>query len=161
VNAAVGRELTLIDAFDQGAPLLRSRLSKALIRRFRGQEQEHLNGLTKTIRGLSADLEGEAEELDFSQVKSERDLLLLVYRLTSTNLTAYLEAVPHLATTAPRAISASIAANEAEHLVVLRQALGAAAPASIPEAFDTGEVPPPAAAPSGASARSQTPGSAR
>jgi hypothetical protein len=52
--------------------------------------------------------------------------------------------VPHLSTSAPQALSASIAASEAQHLVALRQLLGAGLTASVPEAFDTGEVPPPA-----------------
>jgi hypothetical protein len=143
INVSVGEELTLIDAFDAGMPFLRRARVRALIRQFRGQEEEHLNGLTKLLRGLGGDVEGEAAELDLSPVKSERDFLLLAYELTGSALTNYLEAVPHLSTPAPQALSASIAANQAQHLVALRQALGAGLAASVPEAFDTGELPPP------------------
>jgi rubrerythrin len=143
VNVSIGEELTLIDAFDAGAPFLRRARARALIRQFRAQEQEHLDGLTKLLRGLGGEPEGEAEELDLSAVKSERGYLLLAYELTSSALTNYLEAVPHLTTPAPQAMSASIGASQAQHLVALRQLLGAGLLASVPEAFDTGEVPPP------------------
>jgi rubrerythrin len=143
INVSVGEELTLIDAFATGMPLLRRPRARTLIRQLRAQEQEHLNGLGKLLRGLGGELEGEAAELDLSGVKTERDFLLLAYELTSSALTNYLEAVPHLTTPAPQALSASIAASEAQHLVALRQILGAGLLASVPEAFDTGEVPPP------------------
>ena len=47
--------------------------------------------------------------------------------------------------TAPRTLAASLAASHAQHLVVLRQALGAEPAESVPEAFEDGEVPPPGA----------------
>jgi rubrerythrin len=143
VNVSAGEELTMIDTFEEGLPLLRRPEARALIRQFQGQEEEHLNGLTKLLRGLGGKLEGEAAEVDLSGVKSERDFLLLAYRLTGAALTNYLETVPHLSTPAPQAVSASIAASEAQHLVALRRLLGAGLTASVPEAFDTGEVPPP------------------
>jgi rubrerythrin len=143
VNVSVGEELTLVDAFTAGLPLVRRPQVRALVRQFRAQEQEHLDGLGKLLRGLGGELEGEAAELDLSEAKTERDFLLLAYDLTSSALTNYLEAVPHLTTPAPQAMSASIAASQAQHLVALRQALGAGLVESVPEAFDTGEVPPP------------------
>jgi rubrerythrin len=143
VNVSVGEELTLIEAFEEGMPLLRRPQARALIRQFRGQEQEHLNGLTKLLRGLGGKLEGEAAGLDFKTVKTERDFLLLAYRLTGAALTNYLESVPHLSTTAPQGMSASIAASQAQHLVALRRLLGASLTESVPEAFDTGLVPAP------------------
>jgi rubrerythrin len=145
INVSVGEELTLIDTFEEGLPLLPRSEARALIRQFQGQEEEHLNGLTKLLRGLGGKLEGEATEVDLSGVKTEHDFLFLAYKLTGAALTNYLESVPHLSTPAPQALSASIAASEAQHLVALRQLLGAGLPASVPEAFDTGEVPPPGA----------------
>jgi rubrerythrin len=143
VNVSAGEELTMIDTFEEGLPLLRRPEARALIRQFQGQEEEHLNGLTKLLRGLGGKVEAEAAEVDLSGIKSERDFLHLAYRLTGAALTNYLETVPHLSTPAPQALSASIAASEAQHLVALRQLLGAGLTASVPEAFDTGEVPPP------------------
>jgi rubrerythrin len=143
VNVGIGQELTLIEAFEGGEALLRRPQARRTIRLFKAQEQEHLNGLTKTIRGLGATVDAEASEVDLAEVKDERDFLLLAYELTGSALTGFLEAVPHLATARPRALIASIAANEAQHQVALRQLLGADLPESVPEGFDTGEVPPP------------------
>ncbi len=142
VNTAIGQELTLIDAYRQGLPLLGGE-DRRVARHFIAQEQEHINGLTKLLRGLNGDYEGEAGETDFSEVKSERDFLTLAYEMTSDQLTAYIYDVPSLATPAPQALAATMAANEAQHLVVLRQALGLDRVASVPEGYDNGEIPAP------------------
>lgn len=142
VNAAIGQELTLIEAYRQGFRLLRGE-DRAMARHFTAQEQEHVNGLTKLLRGLGGDYEGEATELDFSEIKTGRDFLVLAYELTSSQLTHYIDDVSNLATPAPRALAATMAANEAQHLVLLRQALGLGPVASVPEGYDNGEIPPP------------------
>jgi len=148
VNVSIGQELTLIRAYTLAVPLLGGE-ARAAARLFRAHEREHVNGLTKTIRGLGRDVEAEAEEVDLSAAESERDVLLRLYEMTSRQLTSYLEDVPHLETPAPQAFAASIAANQAQHLVVLRELLGARPVAAVPDAFDTGEVPPPGESDSG------------
>ena len=95
------------------------------------------------MRGLDGTVEAEPEELDYSGVRTEDDYLRFAYEVTSTDLTHFLEDVTQLSTSAPQSFAASIAANEAQHLVVLRQALGADLLEAVPESFDTGEVPPP------------------
>jgi rubrerythrin len=143
VNVAIGQELTLIEGFEAGLPLLRRPESRALYRQFIAQEHEHVDGWTKAMRGLGGEVEAEAEELDLSEAKGERDALLLAYQLTSSQLTHFLDDVTHLHTRAPQSFAAAIAASQAQHLVVLRRLLGADLAESAPEAFDTGEVPPP------------------
>jgi rubrerythrin len=147
LNVAIGQELTLIDAYRRGGALLDDPELRAVMRRYVAQEQEHIDGLTKSMRGLGGKVEAEAEELDYSEVKTANDYLLFVYRLTSSQLTHFLEDVTQLSTPAPQSFAASIAANEAQHLVVIRQALGAGLLDAVPDAFDTGEVPPPAVSP--------------
>ena len=144
LNVAISQELTLVEAFDPGLPLLRRPEARALFRQFIAQEREHIDGWTKAMRGLGGEVEAEPEELDLSDVKSERDALLFAYELTSLQLTHFLDDVTHLQTRAPQSFAASIAASQAQHLVVLRRLLGADLAESVPEAFDTGEVPPPA-----------------
>jgi hypothetical protein len=144
LNAALGRELTILDAYSQGQPLLGGSLS-AVGRQFRAQEQEYVDALTKSIRGLGGVVEAEAEELDFSAVKGQADFLTLVYGLEGAALGSYVDAAPHLFTAAPRSLDTSLAAGHAQHLVLLRQGLGASPAATAPEAFDDGEVPPPVA----------------
>jgi hypothetical protein len=144
LNASLSRELTLLDAYAQGLPLL-SGEQRAVGRRLRAQQQEYVSSLTKALRGLGGDVEAAAEALDPADLRDRRSLLELLYARESAALAAYLEQAPRLYTSAPRTLDASLAAGHAQHLVVLRQALGAGQADSIPEAFDGGEAPPPAA----------------
>jgi rubrerythrin len=146
LNVAISQELTLVEAFDLGLPLLRRAEARELFRQFVAQEREHIDGFTKAMRGLGGEVDAEPEEIDLSEVKSERDYLLFAYDLIGLQLTHFLDDVTHLQTRAPQSFAASIAASQAQHLVVLRQLLGAGLAESVPEAFDTGEVPPPASA---------------
>jgi rubrerythrin len=144
LNAALAHELTALDAYTQGLPLLQRPL-RAVGRQFRAHEQEYANAIVKAIRGLGGEMEAEAADLDFTEVKTEADFLVLAYELEGAALTAYLDAAPQLFTSAPRTLVASLAAGHAQHLVVLRQGLGADLAEAAPEAFDSGEEPPPAA----------------
>lgn len=142
LDTALSQELTAVEAYTRGLPLLRGRL-RAVGREFRAQEQEYVDALTKAIRGVGGETDAEAGELDFSGVKDQAEFLALAYGLESAALASDLGATPRLYTPAPRGLAASLAAGHAQHLVVLRQALGAGPAASVPEAFDGGEVPPP------------------
>jgi ferritin-like protein len=142
LNEALARELTLFDAYAHGLSLLRGS-ERAVGRNLRAQEQEYGDALTKAIRGLGGDVEAEAEELDLAPVKDQAAFLALAYELESAALAFYVEEAPRLYTSAPRTLDASLAAGHAQHLVVLRQGLGASAAASVPEGFDGGAVPAP------------------
>jgi rubrerythrin len=143
LNVAISQELTLVEAFDLGLPLLRRPQARALFRQFIAQEREHIDGFTKAMRGLGGEVDAEPEEIDLSDLKNERDYLLFAYDLIGLQLTHFLDDVTHLQTRAPQSFAAAIAASQAQHLVVLRQLLGADLPEAVPEAYDTGEVPPP------------------
>jgi rubrerythrin len=147
VNVAISQELALIDAYRRVGSQVQKPENRALLRQFVAQEQEHVDGWTKAMRGLGGQVEAEAEELDYSGLKSERDYLLFAYELTSSELTHFLEDVTKLSTGAPQSFAAATAANEAQHLVVLRQALGTDLLEAVPDSFDTGEVPPPSPPP--------------
>jgi Ferritin-like domain len=142
LNGALARELTLLGAYTRGRVLLQGP-RQALGRQLRAQEQEYVDALTKAIRGLGGDTEAEPEELNLSRAKSRKASLLLLYEQEGAALASYVGAAPHLYSSAPRTLDASLAAGHAQHLVLLRQALGASAAASAPEAFDGGTVPPP------------------
>jgi rubrerythrin len=142
VNATLAVELTAIDAYTRGMALLHGPTA-AVGREFRGQDQEHVDALTKAIRGLGGEVEAEASEIEGPGPKSQAEALRLAYEEENAALAYYLDAERRLQTTAPRALAASIAASHAQHLVVLRQELGAALPAAAPEAFEPGDLPPP------------------
>jgi len=142
LNEGLSRELTALDAYTHGNGLLRGP-ERVLGRQLRAQEQEYVDALTKAIRGLGGDVEAAAEELDFTQVKDQGAFLALAYELESAGLAFYEAVAPRLNTSAPRTLDTALAAGHAQHLVVLRQALGAGRAASVPEGFDGGEVPLP------------------
>lgn len=142
LNVALARELTIASAYARGERQLRG-LYRAVGRQFRAQAQEHADALTKAIRGLGGKTDVEQEELDFAGVASQADFLALVYGLENAALAGYLEAVPRLVTEAPRTLAASIGASHAQHLVIIRQGLGAAPAGSAPEAFEPGDLPAP------------------
>jgi Ferritin-like domain len=146
LNEALSRELTAAQAYAQGLPLLRGRF-RAVGREFHAQELEYADALTKAIRGVGGSVDAEQGAPELAGVKSPAGFLALAYGVESLALDTDLAAVPRLNTAAPRALAASLAAGHAQHLVVLRQGLGAGPAASVPEAFDGGEVPPPAVGP--------------
>jgi bacterioferritin (cytochrome b1) len=151
LNAALAQELTAVDAYTQGLPMLQGR-RRAVGREFRAQEREYVDAITKVIRGLGGEVDAEPAELDFSEVKGQADFLALVYGLENAAFNFYTEASPQLYTVAPRILATALAAGHAQHLVVLRQGLGAALVEAAPEAFESGEAPPPGATtPSGTS----------
>ena len=142
LNEGLSHELTVLAAYTRGNVMLRGS-ERAVGRRLRAQEQEYVDALTKAIRGLGGDTEAEAEEPDLTPVKGQAAFLALAYELESAALAFYEDAAPRLYTSAPRTLDAALAAGHAQHLVLLRQGLGASAAESVPEPFDGGEVPPP------------------
>ena len=88
LNGALARELTILDAYTRGRPLLRGS-RRPVGRQLRAQEQEYVDALTKAIRGLGGDTEAEAEELDFTRVKGQTGFLALAYELESAALASY------------------------------------------------------------------------
>jgi Ferritin-like domain len=148
LNAALSRELTILSAYRQGRSLLRP-AERPVVRQLYAHEGEYVDALTKAVRGLGGDTEAEAEELDFGRVKDQVDLLDLAYELEGAALDYYVDSAAQLYTAAPRTLDAALAAGHAQHLVVLRQGLGASAAEAIPEGFDSAQVPPPGESPGG------------
>jgi hypothetical protein len=146
LNAALAQELVILDAYARGRSTLNGRLAP-VGRRFLGQQQEYVDAITKAIRGLGGEVDVEPPEPELPKESDQKGFLTTAYELESGALTSYMEAAPHLNTAAPRTLAAALAAGHAQHLVVLRQGLGAGVAESVPEAFDGGEVPPPAASP--------------
>lgn len=144
LNAALGEELELLDAYTQALPEL-SPPRRVVARRFRAHQQEYVDAITKALRGLGAEVEAEPAGVAPPDDEAEADLLARLYRLEGAVLIAHMDAVPLLNTAAPRTLAASLAAGHAAHRVVLRRALGVPTAELAPEAFDSGEEPLPAA----------------
>jgi rubrerythrin len=142
LNNVLARELAAVRAYDRTLPLLHGP-TLASAREFRAQEQEHVNAIVKALRGLGEKAEPEEEEIESEGLKTQADALGFLYEVESVSVAYYLRAISHLTAAWPRALLGSIATNQAQHLVLLRQMLGADAAESIPEAFEDGTSPSP------------------
>ncbi len=147
VDTAIARELAIVDAYSHGLALP-GKVDTAVLREFRAQAQEHVDALAKAIRGLggrvdSEKIGAEREALDYTGVESRADFLTFAYERESMGVAGDLSEVSKLSTPWPRSLLGSIAANQAQHLVLLRQALGVGPLASVPEPFEAGTAPAP------------------
>jgi hypothetical protein len=143
LNTVLAQELTSVDAYERFLPLLRGR-ALAVAGQFRGQEQAHVDAVTKAIRGVGGETEAEASELEEPGPKTPEEALRFAYEEENAALGQALDAVPHLNTPAPRMLVAALAASHAQHVAVLRQLLGEGLVQSVPGAFEAGDVAPPA-----------------
>lgn len=148
LNAALAQELTTVAAYGRGIGLLHGPML-AVAREFRGQDQAHVDALTKAIRGLGGETEAEAGELEPPGPQSRAEALALAYEEENAALAQAQGDAAHLQLSAPRTLAAALAASHAQHLAILRQGLGAGLAASVPEAFESGELPPPTGQPPG------------
>ncbi|MGC1167056.1 MAG: ferritin-like domain-containing protein [Solirubrobacterales bacterium] len=142
LNNVLARELAAVRAYERTLPLLHGP-ALATAREFRAQEQEHVNAIVKALRGLGEKAEPEREDIVSEGLKTQADALAFLYEVESVSVAYDLRAISHLTAAWPRALLGSIAANQAQHLVLLRRALGANAAESIPEAFEDGTSPSP------------------
>lgn len=142
LNNVLARELAAIRAYDRTLPLLGG-AALATAREFRAQEQEHVDAVIKALRGLGEEAVPSEEEIESEGLKTPADALGFLYDVESVSVAHGLRAISHLTAPWPRALLGSIAANQAQHLVLLRRALGAGAAESVPEAFEDGTTPDP------------------
>lgn len=142
LNNVLARELAAVRAYERTTALLHG---GALVsaREFRASEQEHVDAIVKALRGLGEKAEPEEEEIESEGLKTQADALAFLYEVESVSVAGDLRAISHLGAPWPRSLLGSIAANQAQHLVVLRRALGADAAESIPEGFEDGTAPAP------------------
>jgi hypothetical protein len=142
LNNVLGREMAAVRAYQRTLPLLHGP-ALAGAREFRASEQEHVDAIVKALRGLGEKATPADEEIESEGLKSAADALAFLYEVESVSVANDLRAISHLTAPWPRSLLGSIAANQAQHLVALRRALGATPAESIPEAFEDGTAPAP------------------
>jgi hypothetical protein len=147
LDNAIARELATVDAYAHGLALP-GRAGAALLGQLRAQAQEHVDALTKAVRGLGGKVDdekvaAEREALDYTGVRNRADFLVFAYERESRGVAGDLTEISKLFSSWPRSLLGSIAANQGQHLVLLRQALGAGPLASVPEPFEAGSTPAP------------------
>ena len=111
--------------------------------RFRDHEQAHADTLTTALTDLGGMPPKQATQADLLEVvegladaRSQADLANLAIELEMAAVAAYLDAHRKLVEAKLLQTGASIMANEAQHLVVLRQAVKRD---PVPHAFETGK----------------------
>jgi hypothetical protein len=144
LNRVLAREMAAVRAYGRTLPLLHGQ-ALASAREFRASEQEHVDAIVKALRGLGEKAEPEEEEIEKEGLKTEVDGLGFLYEIESVSIADDLRAISHLTAPWPRSLLGSIAADQAQHLVLLRRALGADAAELIPDAFEDGTTPAPSA----------------
>lgn len=142
LNEILARQLAAVEAYGEALPALRG-ADLATARRFRAQEQEHVDATTKTLRGLDSEADPPAETIEADGLETPEDALRFLYELESATIDAELGAVGKLTIGWPRPLIAAMAANQGQRLVLIRRALGSSPAETVPEAFETGETPAP------------------
>jgi hypothetical protein len=142
LDAVLARQEAAVHAFAAVIPRL-SPADARMAAYFRAQEQEHVDATIKAVRGLGSPVEGTTEPIEPGELKSERERLEFLYEVEGATIDEELSTISKLESIWPRSLLASTVANQAQHLQLLRRALGAGPLESIPEPFENGTVPPP------------------
>jgi hypothetical protein len=142
LGSVLARQEGAIEAFGKVIPALPPRLAH-LAAYFRAQEQEHVDAVLKAMRGAKIPAESSPEAIDLGEPKSDRERLVFLYEVESATIEEELSAISKLETTSIGPLLAATAADQAQHLTLLRQALGAGPLASVPAPFEAGTTPPP------------------
>jgi Ferritin-like domain len=142
LNEVLGRQMAAASAYERIVPGLRGR-DRAVARKFGAQEQEHVDAIVAALRDLGAAAEPRPETIDASAPKTRAERLEFLYVLESATINFELSAISKLTAPSPRVLLGSIVANQAQHLVLLRHALGAKPLETVPSAFENGKAPAP------------------
>ena len=135
LNAALGLELTMVDAYTRTVGLLRGPIREAG-ETFLTHEQEHVDVLTKAITQLGGTTTAKRLPIDYTGISGRPEVLGLWRRLEDLAIATYIDAIPKLSSGALRATVATVATCEAEHSSVILGALGLP---QAPQAFVTGD----------------------
>jgi len=134
LNQALDLEHKAIYAYTAGAKILRGDALRAA-KLFLRHEQAHAAALQAAIEGMKGKPHLASPSYQIGAPKTQTDVLKLADMIENVAVQAYVGAIPQLASPDLRATAASIATNEAEHIAVLRTALGMA---PVPSAFVAG-----------------------
>jgi Ferritin-like domain len=142
LNEILARQTAAVAAYDHTLDGLGGR-SLALARVFRAQEQEHVDAILKALRSLGEAAEPAAETIEKTGLEAEGEYLEFLYGMESATIEAEQSAIARLTGAASRSMLATTVANQAQHLVLLRRALGARPLEAVPRAFEDGTTPAP------------------
>jgi hypothetical protein len=122
-NALIDAEYVAAAAYIAGIPLLSDHNLRAA-KHFLAQEVSHITQLANLVTVAHGVPNGPRASYDLGRPRSETEVLELIHRSERVTIRAYLDAIPKLSPGASRAAAASILANEAQHVSVVRRNLG-------------------------------------
>jgi rubrerythrin len=134
MNVALGLEHQAIAAYQAGAEtkLLSDPVLQVAVK-FMKQHQDHRDALAKTIKAYGGkpveaqakyDVGKIAGDVGVKELKGEKDIVTLAMKLEAQATSAYIGAIPGIATKDVLKAAIAIMADEAQHTAILRQALG-------------------------------------
>jgi hypothetical protein len=123
-----------VAAYTAGTPLLAPATVKAG-KLFLNDELSHAGALAGLIRAAGAKPNKPAPSYDLGRPRSSDEVLGLLHRIENAQISAYLAALPRLEPSVVKRSVVAILANDAQHVAVVRAALGQTA---VPSAFVTG-----------------------
>jgi hypothetical protein len=142
LDKVLARQEGAVAAYTEVIPHLSPRLAH-MASYFRAQEQEHVDAVVKALRGIEAPAGTAPEEIETGELKTDEERLVFLYELEGATIDEELSAISKLEAPWPRSLLSSTVANQAQHLTLLRQALGAGPLAAVPVPFENGTAPPP------------------
>jgi rubrerythrin len=134
LNRALDLEHKAIAAYTAGIPLLGGSAHDAA-KQFLGQELSHAGELSGLIKQAGGKANKPKASYDLGRPRNRTDVLRLLHELERAEIAVYLAAIPDVSPGSVRAAVAAILGNDAQHVVILRAALGLE---PIPSAFVTG-----------------------
>ena len=123
LNAALDREHQLIAAYTAGIPLL-VEPGRVAAEQFLGQHLAHAGQLAGWIKQAHAEANKPLAAYGLGHPRTAMEMLTGLHSLENAMIAAYLAAIPKLSPGKLRANTASMLANEAQHVAVLRSVLG-------------------------------------
>lgn len=134
INGLLDQCERTIAAYTATIPLFGGHLHAAM-KQFLDQDLDHAGELYRLIKQAGGDANKPQPSYNLGQPKGRKDLIELLHRLETEMVAGYVAAVPQLSPGSVRAAIASILASDAQHVTVLRLALGLD---PLPSAFVTG-----------------------
>ncbi len=134
LNRLLHLEHAAIAAYTAGTPLLSTSMAKAGAL-FLNDELSHAGELDGLIREAGAKPIQPAPSYALGHPRNTEEVLMLFHAVENAQIAAYLNAITLLEPGVVKQQVASILANDAQHVAVVRAALGTTA---IPSAFVTG-----------------------
>jgi Ferritin-like domain len=116
-------ERRTVAAYTAGGPLL-TRPDALMARQFLDEELQHTGELLSLITAAGGIGAPRPASFDLGHPTSDAEVLALLHSLERAQIVAYLAAIPRLSPGPVRAAVASILANDAQHLAVLRLTQG-------------------------------------